>query len=188
MLLDDEKIIALYEKRDESAITKTDAKYGRYCRSIAVNILSDTSASEEVTNDTYLATWNAIPPTKPNCLKAFLAKITRNLSLKRFRHDSAAKRGGTEMWVSLEELAECSDMSDGVIERLEAKELAAIIDDFLSKQNEETRYIFVRRYWYFDSIADIARSLNASDGKVKMSLKRTRDRLSAHLAKEGYHA
>ena len=187
-MLDDAKIIALYERRDETAITQTDAKYGRYCRSIAHNIISDASTTEEITNDTYLVAWNAIPPTKPNCLKAFLAKITRNLSLKRFRHDSAAKRGGNTIQIPLEELAECADLSGGVIEHLEAAELTALIDDFLSQQTDEIRFMFVRRYWYFDSIADIAHATGATEGKVKMTLKRTRDKLAAHLEKEGYHA
>ena len=186
--MDDEKIIRLYEARDERALAETDAKYGRYCKSVAFNILHDEPSSGEVVNDSYLATWNAIPPTRPRSLLAFVSKIVRNLSLKRYRFDNAKKRGEGKVESSLDELAEvvASSSAADAVEELEAKELAREISVFLSQQTEDVRRMFMMRYFEFSSIAEIADSLGFTQSKVKMTLKRTRDALAGHLERKGY--
>ena len=182
----DDEIIALYWQRDERAIEQTKAKYGRHCHGIAQRILGDGRDAEECVNDTYLGAWNAMPPHRPQILPAFLGKITRNLSLKRWRARDAQKRGGGVVAVSLDELGECVPTTGNLpAERLEAAELAQLIDAFLAGLPADQRRVFLCRYWHFDSVHDIAERFGFTESKVKMTLKRTRDGLAAYLEKEG---
>ena len=183
--MEDAAIVELYWKRQERAIDETKMKYGAYCTSIAQRILSDRQDAEECVNDTYLGAWNALPPHRPARLDTFLGKITRNLSLKRWRSRSAAKRGGGTVALSLDELKDCVPSDNRVDERLEAEDLARIINAYLGKLGSDERRMFVCRYWHFDSIADIAERFGFSQSKVKMTLKRTRDDLARYLEEEG---
>lgn len=184
--MDDAAIVELFWQRQERAIAETKTKYGAYCHAIARRILDDARDAEECVNDTYLGAWNAMPPHRPGRLDTFLGKITRNLSLKRWRHRSAAKRGSGEVALSLDELEECVFAQTGDIgEHVEAEELACAIDAFLGGLSADDRRMFVCRYWHFDSVADIAERFGFSQSKVKMSLKRTRDKLANYLEQEG---
>ncbi|MBQ9041625.1 MAG: RNA polymerase sigma factor [Eggerthellaceae bacterium] len=183
--MEDAAIVDLYWQREEHAIAETKTKYGAYCHAIARRILNNGQDAEECVNDTYLGAWNAMPPHRPTSLSTFLGKITRNLSLKRWRAYSAAKRGSGEVALSLDELEECVAQTSDVGERLEAEELARKIDTFLGDLAENDRRIFVCRYWHFDAVADIAQRFGFSASKVKMSLKRTRDKLAIYLEQEG---
>ena len=183
--MDDEKIIELYFSRDERAISETQNKYGHYCYRIAYNILKSAEDSEEVVNDTYVGAWEAIPPHRPNIFSAFLAKITRRLSVKRLRYNTAQKRGGDSAAVALEELAECVPAMSGVAEDMEAREVGAMIDRFLRKLRPDDRRIFVCRYFYLETVEDIVKAFGYSSSKVYRSLDRTREKLRAYLVKEG---
>ena len=179
--MQDQEIIELYFARDERAIAATAAQYGGYCQSIAMNILSDMLDAEECVNDTWLRTWNAIPPTRPNVLRVFVGKITRNLALDRYRARTAEKRAGGEFAVSLDELDECV----GVTDEGDSALIGESISNFLRTQPELARKMFVCRYFYCDSIADIARRFRVGEGMVKSTLFRVRARLRDHLEKEG---
>lgn len=181
--MQDFEIIELYFARDERAITATSEKYGAYCQRVADNILADSFEAEECVNDTYLRTWNSIPPTRPSIFRAFLAKITRNLALDRVNKKNAAKRGG-RVTESLDELSECVGESD-IFERLDEKEIAEIINAYLKGERELVRNIFIRRYFYLDAIGDIAKRYFVSEGRVKTILHRARERLAQRLMKEG---
>lgn len=183
-MIDDRDIIELYLNRDERAIDETAEKYGEYCKKIAFNILSDSFDAEECVNDTYLRTWNSIPPTMPRVLSAFLAKITRNLALDRYKKKAAQKRSGVS--VSLDELAECLGGRD-ISDEIEAAALGEAISKFLLTESEICRRIFVRRYFFEDSIDEIAKFYRISEGKVKTSLHRTRTRLAKFLMEEGIY-
>ena len=184
--MDDERIVQLYLERNEQAIPETASKYGNYCRSIAQNILGNKEDAEECVNDTYLNTWNAIPPHQPKMLSTFLGKIARNLAFNRYKHNTAEKRGGKEVALVLEELAGCVSGKDDVEKAYEHKELVAAINHFLSELSEEKRNIFVCRYWYADSIADIATRFNMTKASVTMILKRLRTKLHKYLTERGY--
>ena len=183
--MDDKQIIALYPARAEEAISETAAKYGKLCRRIANNILGNDQDSEECVNDTWLNTWNAIPPRRPRKLSAFLGKITRNLSLDRYRRDRAEKRGGGQTAQIFEELSDClpgADSTEAIIEQLALTEL---LNRFLSSLTPENRKCFMRRYWYFSSVSEIARDYGMTESKVKMSLLRSRNKLRELMDKEG---
>ena len=183
--MEDEKIVELYWNRDESAIAETRDKYGNYCFSIAYNILHNQQDCEEAVNDTYLGTWNAIPPHHPLNLGTFVGKIARRLSLNIYRNNTAEKRGGGQIAVSLDELDECIADEKSLRSSLDDQIIADCIDEFLADLKESERKVFVCRYWYFDSIESIASRFKYSESKVKMMLKRTRDKLRDHLLKEG---
>ena len=183
--MDDSRIIALFNERNETAVSEAENKYRRYCFSIADNILRDREDAAECVNDAFLAAWNSIPPHAPGNLAAYLGKITRNLALKKWREKSAAKRGGGNVSVSLDELGECIPSGHSTEDIIEIKELTGMIDSFLAALPETERRVFLRRYWYFDSIDDICGRFGFGKSKVKMMLKRTRDRLRATLEKEG---
>ncbi len=183
--MEDASIVELYWQRQEQALQETKSKYGSYCASIAQRILHDMQEAEECVNDTYLGAWNSIPPHRPANLRTFLGKIARNLSLKRWRARSAAKRGSGEVALSLDELEECVSSDSDAEELLDASELARMLDSFLGGLTPDERRIFVCRYWHFDSINEIAERLGFSPSKVKMSLKRTRDSLAIYLKREG---
>lgn len=184
--MDDGKIVQLYLNRDEKAIEETANKYGNYCTSIAMNILGNCEDAEECVNDTYLNTWNAIPPHKPKMLSTFLGKIVRNLAFDRYKRNIADKRGGGEMPLVLDELADCVSGNDNIQQSYEMKELVGAINDFLSTLSEEKRNIFVCRYWYADSIADIAARYNMAYPAVSMLLNRLRIKLHNYLIERGY--
>ena len=183
--MEDSQIIELYWRRDQSAISETAGKYGGFLWNIAWNVLRSHGDAEECVNDTYLRTWNAIPPARPSAFRAWLGRITRNLSLDRWKPVRATKRGGDEMDLLLGELDDCVPAPHGTEKALEDQEIAGLISGFLRKLPAETRLIFLRRYWYGESVADIAARLNCGQGKVKSSLFRTRNALRSFLEQEG---
>ena len=181
--MEDFQIIALYFARNEAAIHETSVKYGRLCFSIAENILSNMEDSEECVNDTYLGVWNSIPPKKPDNFMAFLCKITRNLSLKRLDYNLAQKRN-PELLLSFDELE--SVLADSQIEeKICNEDIGAVISKFLKTQSAENRNIFIRKYWFCDSIKKISDTYGFREQKVKSVLHRTRNRLKDFLKKEG---
>ncbi len=182
--MDDHKIIALYQERSERAIEETDLKYGRLCRYVAFNILGNQEDSEECVNDTYLGVWNVIPPEIPRCLSAFISRITRNLALKRYEYQSAAKRN-TKMVCSLSELGECVSGKTSVEDELENRRIEQAISHFLWQQEEEKRTVFLLRYWYFESIDQICRRTGGSRSKVTSMLYQLRKKLRLYLEREG---
>lgn len=184
--MEDKAIIDLYWTRSENAISQTALKYGAYCYTIAFNILSNREDSEESVNDTYLAAWNTMPPKRPGILSAFLGKITRYISLDRWKRRSAAKRGGGQVPLALEELEECICGGEGPEGSLVRKQLLRSIESFLDKLPVQERQVFVCRYWYMDPVADIAERFGYSESKVKTMLFRTREKLRMKLEKEGY--
>ena len=183
--MEDTEIIALYWARDERAVSETAEKYGRYCHSVAYRILQNKEDSEECVNDTYTGAWNAIPPHRPELFSAFLAKITRRISLNRLRSETTERRGGGQYTVTLEELTECIPSSLSAEDTLETHELTRIINKFLDGLSTDERRVFLCRYWYLDPIKDIAKRFSFGESKVKMMLKRTREKLLIHLEKEG---
>lgn len=183
--MEDQGIIALFFDRSEQAIEETDKKYGGYCYSIAYNILSNREDSEESVSDTYLAAWNTIPPRRPNFLNAFLAKMTRRISIDRWRKLSAKKRGGGEIILALDELEECVD-THNVETELAKKELTRVLNAFLSSLQETERNVFLCRYWYLDSIQTISEVSGFSQSKVTSMLHRMRGKLRKTLSEEGY--
>lgn len=183
--MEDSQIVSLYWERNEQAIMETAVKYGRYCFSIAYNILSSREDADESVNDTYMSAWERIPPHQPAVLSAFLGKLTRRISLNRWRNRSRRKRGGGEMILALEELGECIPSREDVTQQMEQKELNRQIVQFLNSLNETEREVFVSRYWYLADIRQIANVFGFSESKVKSMLHRTRIRLKSHLEKEG---
>jgi RNA polymerase sigma-70 factor (ECF subfamily) len=181
--VEDKDIIALYWARSEEAIRATAAKYGGYCAAIIQRVLGDGRDSEECLNDTWLGAWNAMPPQRPVQLPPFLGRIARNTALDRYNYNTAQKRGGFE--TVLEELAECvsgAPMED----ELDLRQLGEAISDFLDGQSAMTRWVFLRRYWYCDSIAELASASGFTASKVTSLLHRTRKGLREHLIQEGY--
>ena len=183
--LEDSKIIDLYWARKEQALAETDAKYGNYCRTIARNILRNFEDTEECVSDTWLHAWNSMPPQRPGILSAFLGRITRNLSFDRCKYQQAAKRGGGALPLALDELGECIPSAQRVEYALEQKELTAAIDRFLRTLPEKDCNLFLRRYWYVDSISVIADRYGMKENTVKSILFRTREKLRKFLGEEG---
>ena len=181
---DDQKIIELYFGRSEQALMETAVKYGRYCTSIAYGILGSREDAQECVSDAYLTAWNAIPPRRPADLGTYLGKITRNLSIDRLRTRNRDKRGGGEVPLALEELEEVVAGSDSPENEALRKELTASLNRFLAGLTGQERYVFVRRYWYLDSLGDIAKSTGFSGSKVASMLYRLRGRLKNQLIKE----
>ena len=184
--MDDEKIVQLYWDRSELAITATADKYGSYCVSIAKNILGNKEDAEECVNDTYLNAWNSMPPHRPSILSTFLGKITRNLSFNKYKYNTANKRGGGETALVLDEIAELVSDTDNVEQEIHHKELLKAIDTFLDRLPSDKRSIFVRRYWYFDSISDIASRFGMTENNVSVTLNRLRLKLHNDLLKGGF--
>lgn len=182
--MDDNRIIELYWERKEEAIKETSLKYGALCRYIAKNILSSCEDCEECVNDTYFAVWNAIPEERPNKFSAFISRITRNLALKKYEYIFAAKRNPS-VACSLEELEDCVSGTDNVETELEKRHIESLLDTFLWKQGEEKRIIFIRRYWYFDSMEEICKNTGFSQSKVKSMLYEMRRKLRRYLEREG---
>ena len=183
--MDDSKIVEMYWQRSEQAIAETDQKYGKYCYRIAYNILASNEDAEESVSDTYMTAWNTIPPRRPSVLATFLGKITRNLSIDRWRERSACKRGGGQIVLALEELEECIASTENVEQNYAKKELIVAYKRFVEKLPVTERRVFLLRYWYLDSIGDIAQKYGFSESKVKSMLHRTRQKLQRCLAEEG---
>lgn len=183
--MDDERIIALYWQRDEKAILETKEKYGNLCYTIAYRILQNYEDAEECENDTYLEAWNNIPPQKPSILSAFLGTITRRKSIDKWRKKKADKRGGGEYEMSIYELENCIPDDKAIDNQLEVEELAKSISTFLRELPETERNVFLRRYWYFDSIKEICERYGFGQSKVKTMLSRTRKKILINLEKEG---
>ena len=181
--MDDKTIIDLYWNRSESAISETDKKYGKYCYSIAYNILTNNEETEESVSDTYMAAWKAIPPQRPSNLATFIGKITRHLAIDRWRSRNRHKRGGGEIVLALEELEDCVADDQTVEKAYERKQMALVFNHFLESLPETERRIFLCRYWYMDSISDIAKFFGFSESKVTSMLYRTRKKLRAELQK-----
>ena len=182
----DSEIIALYWSRQEQAIAETQAKYGSYCQGIAWNILRNRQDTEECVNDTWLRAWNAMPPQRPNALAVFLGTITRHLSLDRWRATQAKKRGSGQLEASLSELDACVPASVSLEERISQEELGRLLDRFLRTLPLRERCIFIRKYWYTDSILDIARRFHMTESAVKVNLHRSRNKLRQLLEQEGF--
>ena len=182
--MDDTAILDLYWTRSENAISETASKYGAYCYTIAHNILSSREDSQECVNDTYLAAWNTMPPQRPAHLSAFLGKMTRYISLDRWKQRSRLKRGGGEVALCLEELAEVVSGSESLENDLIRRETLAAVNRFLGILPEAERQIFLRRYWYAEPIGDIAARFGFTESKVTSMLHRTRTKLKKQLAKE----
>lgn len=185
--MEDKAILDLYFARDELAITETDRKYGSYCYSIANRILSSPEDAEETVSDTYWQAWNCIPPQRPNFLKLFLAKITRNLALNRLQKQSAAKRGGREVALVLEELAGCIPGTEQIDDQLNARELGRTIRLFLDTLPERDQDIFLQRYFFFDEPEIIAGRFGLKRTNVNLILSRTKRKLKTYLTQEGYY-
>ncbi len=179
--MQDNEIIALYFERDQEAIRQTQAKYGTYCHSISMNILRCSSDAEECVNDTWLRTWNAIPPQRPSVLRAFLGKITRNLSINRLRERHRQKRN-SDLLVSFDELSECISLPEETTDEA----LCAYLNEFLAATDPFDRQLFVGRYWYGRSVQDMAAHHRMTPNAVSQRLKRTRQSLKAFLEERGY--
>ena len=184
--MEDARIIDLYWQRAERAIEETDRKYGKYCMTVADNILHDREDDEECVSDTWLRAWNSMPPQRPSVLRAFLARITRNLSLDRWRARQASRRGGGEVTVLLDELEECLAGTHRVEESVEASELAGCIGRFVAGLPEREGDVFTRRYFFAETIPEIAERYGLTANNVTVILSRTRNRLKQELVKEGY--
>ncbi len=184
--MQDQDIIALYNARNEQAIAESSTKYGYYCTSIALNILHNMQDAEECVNDTWLSAWNSIPPTKPNHLQLYLGGITRHISLDRFRKNNAAKRGGGELMLALDEMHDVVASDADVPSQIAEQEFSESFNRFLRSLPERDCNIFIRRYYYLDPITLIAKRYGLSVANVQKILSRTRNKLRAHFEKEGY--
>ena len=183
--MEDSLIFDLYFKRSERALIETQDKYGRMLRALAFGILRSMEDAGECENDTYMKTWNVIPPTRPNVFSAFLARITRNLALDHYARSHAQKRGGGAVPLLLDELAECLPCGGSGAETDDSA-LHELLDRFLASLRKEARVIFMRRYWFGDSITEITGKLGCKEGTIRTSLMRTRRALKRTLEQEGY--
>ena len=181
----DEEIVKLYFSRSEDAISETALKYGNYCSYISQNILHSKEDAEECVNDAYLAVWNTIPPQKPEHLLAYICRIVRNISITKY-HSNTAKKRNSYYDTALDELDECIMSGLSVEDEIDARELSCLINIFLDTLSKENRVIFVWRYWFSDSVQDIAEKLGISSNNVSVRLSRIRSKLKKFLKKEGY--
>lgn len=183
--MEDSKIVALFFARSEQAIEALAEKYGKLCQMIAGNILGNSQDAEECVNDTYLAAWNTIPPQKPNPLRTYLCKITRNIAVTRYHANTAQKRN-SHYDIALDELEECLCSAETAESHALAKELSHLLDRFLTDLDRRSRVMFIRRYWYADSVAQIAKDFGMRPNSVSVQLSRIRSKLRKFLIKEGY--
>lgn len=184
--MDDADIVQLYWDRNEKAISVTAQKYGKYCSFIAMNILGNKEDADECVNDAYLRAWNSIPPNKPAVLSTFIGKLTRYLSINKYNYNHTSKRGGHSISVVLDELCEIVSDNNTVEQEFDSKELLNELNTFLSTLPAEKRNIFVCRYWYFESISDIAKRFNIKENNVYVILQRIRKQLHDYLTERGY--
>ena len=183
--VDDSKIIDLLFERSEQAIAALSQKYEAVCNAVARNILKNSLDAEECVNDSFLAIWNTIPPQKPNPLLTYICRIVRNLSIKKYHANTALKRNSFYD-AALDELEDCLASPANVENELAAKELTLLLDSFLDTLDKENRMMFVRRYWYSDSISDIAARFQISSNNVTVRLFRIRKKLHTYLRKAGF--
>ncbi len=184
--MEDEQIVSLYWDRNEAAIRETEIKYERYLTKIAYNILNNADDSRESVNDTYLAAWNSMPPHRPSILSAYLAKLTRRISIDCFRGRTREKRMASEYAISLDELGDCVSGGNTTEEIVNVKLLADTIGIYLRLQSEEARTAFIGRYYFLDSLKEVAAYCGMSESKAKSLLYRTRIGLKEYLEKEGF--
>ena len=182
--MDDPEIIALYEARDERAVSETQAQYGSRCRRFAQRILGSSEDAEECVNDALLKVWETIPPQHPESLAAYLTVLTRNIALNRLKAEHRQMRGGGQIPAVLDELAACIPAADTVESVLDRHSFVAALERFLDTLSHDARVIFVRRYWYMNSCREIADAYSMSESKVRVSLTRTRKKLKVFLIKE----
>jgi len=185
-IMEDTEIIEMYFSRDQKAVEETEKKYGGYCFAIADRILENREDSEECVNDTLLSAWNSIPPQRPKFLRMFLAKLTRNKALNRIKADTAKKRGNGEIPLIYEELSECVGDGRDIESELLAKELGKVVKTFVSGLPERDGDIFARRYFFMESVKDIAEGYGMTPANVSVNLNRTRAKLKTFLDNEGY--
>ena len=183
--MDDTQIVDLYWAREESAIEETEEKYGSYCHSIALNILHNPDDAKESVNDTWLDAWNSMPPHRPSVLSTFLGKLTRRISIDKWRRTTAKKRGDGQLPLVLAELEDCISDGKSIEEETERKLLAEVIAAFVKSLPETEQKVFLCRYWYMDSVSAIATRFRFSESKVKSMLSRIREKLRTRLEKEG---
>lgn len=183
--MNDSDIVNLFWARNEDAISESKKGYETYCLYIAQNLLNDRQDSEETLNDVLLAAWKSIPPQRPNNLKTYLGKLTREIAVDRLRKNGAKKRVPNEEISSLDELEELIGAYD-VEQAVTESELSSLLSAFLRSIREDDRTIFIRRYWHYDSVKTICAKYGFGQSKVLVSLKRTRDKLALYLKKEGY--
>lgn len=183
--MEDKEIIGLYIARDEQAIAETSDKYGSYLHKVSMNIIMNSDDAEEILSDTYLGAWNTIPPQIPLCLSAYLSKITRNLSIKKWRLKHTLSRGEGQIPLALEELSECISSGHSIDTEIESREITELLNRFLSELPKLDRMIFMNRYWYLRSIRDLSAHFGFSESKIKSNLHRTREKLRTYLEKEG---
>ena len=186
-VLSDEKIIDLYWQREERAIKETDLKYGRYLFTIAYNIVHDRLDCEECLNDTYLGTWNAIPPNRPNIFQVFLSRIMRNSAVDKYRERTASRRIPSELTDSLSELEEAISYSENISEDLFVKDAIKVLNTYLMELPDKERFVFVCRYYYADSVPQIAKMTQLSERSVFRILATTREKLKKKLEEAGFH-
>lgn len=184
--MDDKDIIALFFARDEGAVQAAQREYGAYCAAIAQNILDDRGAAEECVNDTWLRCWQSIPPQRPGSLKAFAGRIARNLALTARRARQAQKRGGGQAELALDELSEVVSGGETPEGALDRAAFRAALDGFLGSLPEDRRSLFLRRYWYLDSVEALAGRFGMSPTQVTTTLHRLRQKLRVHLEQEGF--
>lgn len=182
--MDDKQIIKMYFERDEQAITATADKYSEFCRTIAFNILNSNEDCEEAINDTWLRVWNNIPPERPKSLPAYLVTIIRNISLDIYRKKYSKKRIGNVMSTTLDEISEMLPATINIEDQIEKKEVLTRINSFLETLPKKQRILFIRRYYYFDSIKDIAGKYNLSESYITVNLTRVRKKLANYLERE----
>ena len=182
----DERIIELFQERNELAIRESMETYGAYCRTVAAGILSDAADIEEAVADTWLAVWNSIPPQHPKYLRLFLGRIVRNRAISIWRRNNAQARGGGQVALALEELGQCVSSEDSPEMAVSSKELQQTITEFLRNQPTVRRQVFLRRYFYMEGISSIAHRYGLKESNVHMMLSRTRQELRKHLIQEGY--
>ncbi len=183
--MDDSMIIEMYWNRNENAIEETNKKYGSYCFAIANNILNSKEDSDECVNDTWLRTWNVIPPKKPDRFRIFLARITRNLSFDKYKSRHTSKRNG-EMLYILDELSECISGGNTTDDEINMKLLSESINSFLNTVSERDRAVFLRRYFYAMPVAEIADKMDITANNASAILSRLRNKLREHLTREGF--
>jgi len=182
--VDDNKIIQLFFQRSEQAIMEVQIKYGGLCHEISFNILKNESDTQECINDVYLALWNTIPPERPDPFVSYVARVARNQSIMRYHHNTAKKRN-SHYDTALSELEDCIPSSETVEELIRAKELAAHFDAFLGSLSKKNCVIFIRRYYFSESVADIAKRMHMEPRKVTLSLSKSREKLKKYLLKKG---
>lgn len=179
--MEDSGIIELFFDRDEKAITYSIEKYGTYCYTIANNILGNKEDSEECINETWFAAWNAIPPERPRCLRAYFARITRNIATNIYRKNTSKKRGGGEIGIVFDELSECAADDIIIEDEIEKRELVHYINSFLDALPERERAMFVRRYFFAESIRDIALRFKVRENYIRAMISKTRRKLKKYL-------